>query len=525
MAYSKELLKAFQYFSSGEIGKARSLLAQVRKGNNQDAATSALLLAAIDLQERKYKHAIETLSKAHIQFKQDHRILTQLSEIWMDLGDYEKAIELANRSLSIYPGNKVLRLNLASWIASRSSSPIEIKNLYESWCHDYLDQLVNETAERKFNHLLNDRVLKIGYVSGDFKNHAVRYFIEPYLKYHNKDSFEVHAFMTEDSDAVTETLKESIENWHEMKGVSTFDFFQKIQTIGIHILVDLSGHTHGERLDVFSMRSAPVQITWWGFMHTLGMREMDYRLTDHSFCPKSVDSHYTEKLWRMSCLTAYMPPVNCDALFESPWQKNGYVTMVSINHSRKVSDQILLLWQRILQENPSSTLIIVTMEKTPEAAQELFRSRFEKIGMPMNRILAAPRLSMLEFMGIASIADFSLDSFPISGGVTTFHSLWMGLPILTLEPKEPIALQAYTSNILKALDLSECIAPDQNSYSSKASEWIQNPTKIVQIRARCRAQLVASSFMAYKSRVDELEDVYTEMWRNHVDDSNNYSTL
>lgn len=512
MSYSKEFLKAFRYFSEGDFAKARSLLGRIRTGNNSEAATAALLLATIDLQERKYKFAIEKLEKAHTQFKQDHRILTQLAETWMELGDYEQAIEWANRSLRVFPDNKILRLNLASWIASRSSYPEEIKQMYESWCQDYLDLPIDSVAHEKFAHLRNDGVLKVGFVSGDFKNHAVRYFIEPYLKHHNKNVFEVHAFMTKDSDEISEILKESVENWHEMKGVSTSDFFQKIQQLGIHILVDLSGHTEGERLEVFALRAAPVQVTWWGFMQTLGMREMDYRLTDSIFSPTGTDNHYTEKLWRMNCLTAYMPPVNCDTSFESPWTKNGYVTMVSINHSRKVSDEALRIWQRVLIHNPSASLIIVTMEKTPEGALALFQSRFEKFGMPMDRILAAPRLSMLEFMRLASIADFSLDSFPISGGVTTFHALWMGLPILTIKPQQPIPLQAYTSNILQTVGLNECIATDEASYLSIASKWINHPVEIEQIRKKCRSQLLMSPYMAIQERVTELENTFEKMW-------------
>lgn len=273
--------------SSGENAKARSALTRIRQGNNKDAATAALLLASIDLHERKYKSAVEKLEKARLQFKQDHRILTQLSEIQMELGNYDQAIELANSSLRIFPDNKTLRLNLASWISSQSSSPFDIKNHYESWCLDYLDKPINELDDQQFSRQLNDDdVLKIGYVSGDFKNHAVRYFIEPYLRNHNKKRFEIHVFMTEVSDEITEILKESIENWHSMKDVPTSEFVRKIKDLGIHILVDLSGHTQGERLDVFAERAAPIQVTWWGFMQTLGMREMDYRLTDSVFSPQ-----------------------------------------------------------------------------------------------------------------------------------------------------------------------------------------------------------------------------------------------
>jgi len=513
-----ELLQGFQYLSRGQHSEARAALAVIRAGRSIEAPTAARFLAFIDKAEGKYAQALATLEQANIDFSQDPKILTQLADYSMQLGDYDKAIDYAEQSLSIEPDNAIMLLNLADWQSSRNADLAQIRQNYEAWCKDYLDPL--SAAKPHTPHLIRDsrpdRLLRIGYVSGDLKNHAVRYFIEPYLKLHDRTQFEIHTFMTMAPDAITEILKESVEHWHDVQKLNPSELMALIQQLEIDILVDLSGHTAGARLEVFAARAAPVQVTWWGFVQTLGMREMDYRLTDAVTCPPDTDHFYTEALCRMRCFTAYTPPLNSETLYPAPCFNNGYITMVSINHSRKVSNQALALWREILIANPSSHLLIVAMESTQDGADALFKPRLAQLDMPMDRVRVIPRLTMFEFMRISAVADFSLDSLPISGGVTTLHALWMGLPVLTIRPPHPIALRAYSANILELIDLPECIAQSPEAFLKKAQQWIQSPATIDRIRNQCRRQLSNSPFMDHPSRVAEVESHYRQMWLKRV---------
>lgn len=518
MAHSLALLQGIQYLSKGQHSEARLALAAIRASRGVEAPIAARFLAFIDKAERKYAQALATLEQANIEFSQDPKILNQLAEYSMDLGDYDQAIDYAEQSLGIEPNNATLRLNVASWQSSRSANPAQIRLTYESWCKDYLDTLSATQAKTplRIRDPRSERKLRIGYVSGDLKNHAVRYFIEPYLRMHDRRQFEIHTFMTQAPDAITDILKASVEHWHDVQKMSHPELLALIQQLEIDILVDLSGHTEGARLEVFALRAAPVQVTWWGFVQTLGMREMDYRLTDAVTCPPQTDQFYTEALCRMKCLTAYTPPLNSDAFYPTPYLHNGYVTMVSINHSRKVSNQALALWRKVLIANPTARLIIVTMESTQDGADALFKPRLIKLDLPLDRVQLIPRLTMHEFMRISAIADFSLDSLPISGGVTTFHALWMGLPILTIRPSQPIALQSYTANILELIQLSECIAQSPEDFLAKAQQWIKSPATIDRIRNQCRPRLQNSLFMDHPSRVTELESCYRQMWVDHL---------
>ncbi len=348
------------------------------------------------------------------------------------------------------------------------------------------------------------------------KNHAIRYFIEPYLKHHNHEDFAIHAFMTQASDPITSVLKKYTDYWHDVKEQSIEELFQLIQSQDIDVLVDLSGHSEGERLEVFARRAAPIQLTWYGFVQTLGMQQMDYRLTDSMSCPDGSEDYYTENLYRLQCFTAYQPPLTSDDFPLSPWKKNSYVTMISLNHSRKVSDDALILWRDVLKNNPKAKLIIISTERTQEGANAIFIPRLERLALPLDRIEIKSKLSMRDFMRLAFYADFALDSTPISGGVTTFHTLWMGLPVLTIQPEKPISLFSYTANILRTLGLESCIADSPAHFQKLASNLINQPELIDALRAESRQRLLASPYLDHVARTKELELAYRQLWHEYT---------
>ena len=496
--------------------KAAEVLGQIQLRKDSDYADATRYLAHIEIVQNQHSLAAERLNKLLSDWGPDYKTLTLLAELKMHLGDEYTAIKLAEQALTLQPQNKTLSLNLAIWKSSQDQTPASVRANFETWCQEFTAPLSSPPPFLPNLDRDPSKKLKVGYVSGDLKNHAVRYFIEPYFKHHNASEFEVHVFMTGEPDVITDILKESIDHWHDVRTASTQDLHQLIRHLRIDILLDLSGHTAGGRLEVFALRAAPVQVTWWGFMQTLGLKEMDYRLTDSLFCPLGSEAHYTEGLCRMSCMTAYAPPLNCDEQHESPWYERGFVTMISLNHTRKISQSVLHLWRRVLEDNPNSGLIIVSTESTQEGADALLKPRLESINMPLDRIALMPRLNLLDFMNLASRADFALDSMPVSGGVTTFHSLWMGLPVLTIRPNTPLPLQSYTANILHTVGLHECVTTSEGEFMLRAKTWISKPEQLEEIRKRCRPQLVNSPFMDHASRARELEQKFRQLWLDYL---------
>lgn len=504
----------------GDAEAARRTLFALWEGGGSDAANAARYIALIDKNQRRFSDAIALLESSLEKFGQDAATLAQLSEFYMTMGHHLRAMDAATRSLEEEPNNAITALNLAIWNSNYATEPLAIKAAFEQWSAGYIEPPVSavplQVATQKFD--APDSPLRIGYVSGDLGNHPVRYFIEPYLKLHDASQFEIHAFMTGDEDEISQALKEWVPHWHNVKALDDSALLSLIRSLEIDILVDLSGHTEASRLEVFVARAAPIQLTWWGFVHTLGIKEIDYRLTDVETCPSGAEAYYTEALCRMQCLTAYAPPVNCEKQYPPPWQSNGYVTMISLNHTRKISEATLDCWQQILTQNPNCGLIIVTSETSEVEAGNFFTPRLVAHDFPMDRVSAVPRLSMLEFMNVASVADFALDPFPVSGGVTTLHALWMGLPVLTLTPATPIAMQTYSGNTLRLVGLHDCVTPNTEELVSRASQWIQNPTLIDQLRESARPNLLASPFMDHEGRVRELEACLHAMWQRRIND-------
>jgi len=472
---------------------------------------------AILLANKREFECIEVLEDACRLFPGDDKWPATLASVWMNLGEFDKALAWSEVALAINPNNEIMFINRVCWLAARGNDPLQARVLFESWGQRFMDPLTNQALPRFAQNLNRDRILKVGYVSGDLKNHSVRYFIEPILVGHDRTRTEVHAFMTMAEDEVSQFLKPAVDHWHHVNQLTDVDLLSLIRRLEIDILVDLSGHTAGQRLAVFGMRAAPVQVTWFGFMQTLGMKAMEWRLTDYGTSPEGAEQHFTEKLFRLECMNPYSPPLNCEAQFPSPYRHNGFVTMISMNHTRKLGDQALATWRSILLDNPNSGLIVIGNEYDPVFAYEGIAPRLVAAGLPMDRVSISPRLTMLEFMGLASVADFALDSFPISGGTTTLHALWMGLPILTLEDPLHGGLSSSTPATMRGVGLNECVAKDLAHYTALASQWINDPGQIDQLRARCRPALEHSALMNHAARVKEVEDAFRFMWHAYID--------
>lgn len=510
---------ALVLLSESKLGEALPLLTSVYQARASNAERSLLHILSTLIQLARESEAIPLLEDACVAYPENPKWHEALACILAKQGEFARALSLADRSLSLEPNNEALFINRTCWIASRCKDPVEVRRLFEVWGRRFMDPLAGKAVPFESMDLSRERKLKIGYVSGDLKNHSVRHFIEPFLRGHDRSRFEVHAFMTMEGDEVTEFLKPLVDLWHAVEGLDSAALFSLIRAIKIDILIDLSGHTDGARLEVFAMRAAPVQVTWFGFMQTLGMKAMDWRLTDFSCSPPGTDSHYSEKLYRLTCMVPYCPPVNCDTLHPSPYKSKGFVSMVSLNHSRKLSEQILTVWRDILLENQRCGLIVIGAYSDPDMSQAAIEPILSNIGFPMDRVAVTPRLTMLEFMNVASVADFALDSYPISGGTTTLHALWMGLPTLALNDPRLTAMGRSTALTLEGVKLGGCVAHSFCQYKDLAGQWINDPSTIDRLRDYCRPALQASPLMDYKSRVHELECAYQFMWEHFLDRS------
>lgn len=390
--------------------------------------------------------------------------------------------------------------------------PLRALEVYRDWGRRFADPLTRKAKPLRVADRNPRKRLKVGYVTADFREHSVAFFMLPVLQHHNPENVEVHVYSNGRRDAFTDVIQQAVHHWHEVMGMTDEALCERIRADGIDVLVDLSGHTAGHRLMVFARRAAPVQVTWLGYMQPLGMKAMDYRLVDNGIAPPGHEQFYSETLFHLGCMASYAPPPYAPLCEEPPMLLNGYPTLISLNSSSKLTDAMLRLWARILHARTDARLIIMVKERTADAAQAHMQPRVEAAGLPLDRVFVLHQQPLSQFMELGHIADVALDTSPISGGTTTLHALWMGLPIVAMDAQRGV--DASTARTLRGLGFGGEIAQDEQAYVDAVLRLMDDPERLRQQRQSAREQLRRSVLMDYVARTAEVEKAYRLMWLN-----------
>ena len=380
------------------------------------------------------------------------------------------------------------------------------------WGRRFADPLGRKSTRLVIKDRSPRKRIKIGYVTADFREHAVAFFMLPVLKFHDRENYEVHVYCNGAQDHLTTQIKELVCNWNDVMPLSDEDLLKKIRADGIDVLVDLSGYTHGQRLKVFARRAAPVQVTWIGYMQPLGMKAMDYRLVAPELVSPAMAPYYSEALFQLRASACYAPPTYAPLCEIPPMVRNGYPTLISPNNSAKITDEMLMLWARILHERTDAQLIIMVKELDAEAARTDMLPRVEAAGLPLDRVSVLHQQPLQQFMEIGHIADVMLDTAPISGGTTALHSLWMGMPIVTMDAERGV--DASCAYLLRELGFDADIAQDENEYVQIALRLMADTERLSTQRQNIRAHMRASVFMNYAKYVADVEKSFRIMWLN-----------
>jgi len=351
------------------------------------------------------------------------------------------------------------------------------------------------------------RRLRIGYVSGDFCHHAAAYYIEPVLSQHDKTRVEVYCYSNRSlSDAVTERLKTLADHWLPCMGLTDDGLAERIRQDGIDILVDLSGHTALNRLLTFARKPAPVQVTWLGYLGSTGLDAVDYRITDEALDPEGrAEAYYAETVVRLPHWFSFRPEPDSPPVNELPALGSEYFTLACLNNLVKISQDVVNLWSRILQELPNARLMLGNV--TEAAVATRLQAMFALAGIAPERLLLQPKQLMQDYLALHHQIDLALDPFPFGGGVTTSHSLWMGVPVVTLAGNTTVSRQG--ASILSAAGLPEFIAGSEDDYVRCVREMAQDLPRLNAIRQGLRAHHCADA----ANLTRHLEAAYARMWQ------------
>jgi predicted O-linked N-acetylglucosamine transferase (SPINDLY family) len=358
--------------------------------------------------------------------------------------------------------------------------------------------------------------LRIGYLSADLREHAVAYFLEPILRHHDGSRFEVFAYhVGRHEDAVTARLKSLAARWRRPPADLKHDELEKmLRADRLDILVELSGHTDGQRLAVLARRVAPVQVTYLGYPNTTGLHTIDYRITDgRADPPGEADALHVEKLVRLpQTFLCYSPPTVAPVAPLPPCRQRGYLTFGSFNNFAKISAASVALWSRVLLQVPGSKLALKHLALRDPGLQRLLHERFRAHGVAPERVVVMPpRPAHRDHLDAYSEIDVALDTVPYNGTTTTIEALWMGVPVVALEGDRHAARVGVS--LLSAVGMPELIAHSQEEYVAIAAQLASQPDRLEQLRHTLRSTVERSPLADGARFTQELEQAYQEMWR------------
>lgn len=466
-------------------------------------------LGIVQQRQGRFKDAQRTLEQA-IRLAPDFAdAYTNLAEVYKETGrtaeavpHYQKSMELAPDRASVH-SNYVYALNNLDALA-----PEAVTQAHRQWNQNHLPGPV-PTKPR----LTGSRhKCRIGYVSPDFRQHSVSYFFEPILRNHDRLRYEIFCYSNSLlEDEVTGRLRTSADHWRNIYGLPDQAACDLIGADELDILVDLSGHTMGNRLPLFGRKPAPVQVSYLGYPATTGVAAMDYRLTDvWADPPNTTEPFHCEKLERIEGgFLCYEPPGHAPEIGELACETNGYITFGSSNNLAKVNASVLDAWADILRQVDNARLLLKGKALGDAEARQHFEAAFADRGVSADRLDLRSWITGSSHLSVYDHIDIALDPFPYNGTTTICETSWMGVPTIVLEGAWHSARVGVS--LMSMIGHAELVAPDLTRYVQNAVKLSQDRDQLRLYRSCLRADMKNSRLCDGANFTRALEAVYEKV--------------
>ncbi|MFN0133770.1 MAG: tetratricopeptide repeat protein [Phycisphaerales bacterium] len=427
-------------------------------------------------------------------------------------GRMPDAIAALREALARFPDQPALLANFAAGLNAIDDASRD--ELFDA--HRRLGRAIARTTAMQPASLGNstdpDRPLRIGYLSPDFRDHAVSHFIAPILAHHDRRRYIAIAYSsTPNPDAVTRELSALAAQFVDASALNDDALDARIRRDRIDILVDLAGHTSGGRPGVLVRRPAPILVTYLGYPNTTGIAAVNARLVDAITDPPGSDAYATEKLVRLpGCFVCYRPPANAPDVAARP--DAAPITFASFNAASKLSPATLALWGRLVALIPGARLLLKSTGLASDAGKRRVLDALAAAGLSADRVTMLPRLpSSREHLAAYHDADIALDPLPYNGTTTTCESLHMGVPVVTLEGDRHAS--RVGASLLRAAGLPELVASSADEYVRIATSLARDPARRRDLRQSLRARLAASPLCDGATFTRGLESAYRQLWK------------
>jgi predicted O-linked N-acetylglucosamine transferase (SPINDLY family) len=438
--------------------------------------------------------------------------LDNLGQALSAQGRAEEAISRYREALALTPSPSI-HSNLLYSMNFMDLDPAVVRGEHEGWGSLY-GRAAPTCRPRPTARPLSGRRLRVGYVSPDFIDHPVAFFVAPVLANHDRTRVEVFCYSSAAiPDGVTQRLRALTEHWRDIARLSDDDAAAMIAKDEVDVLVDLSGHTGDNRLMLFARKPAPVQVTWIGYPNTTGLKAMDYRLTDaQSDPPGMTDANYIEKLVRLpDTFLCYEPSPNSPIVGPLPAAKTGAVAFGCFNNFAKVRPEMIGLWARILIEIPGSTLLLKSSGFADLQTCTLVARRFEAEGVEPGRILFdGLKRPLTEHLELYNRVDIALDTYPYNGTTTTCEAIWMGVPVVTLAGRTHAS--RVGASLLAQVGLGSSVSSSAAEYGEVCKRLAADVPHLVTLRSELRERMLKSPLCNAAQFVRRLEESYTAIF-------------
>ncbi|MGJ4954937.1 tetratricopeptide repeat protein [Bradyrhizobium sp. HKCCYLRH2015] len=459
---------------------------------------------------KRVSEALEACQRAVTIEPNSAKALSQIGQCHALMGDAEAAVALFDRALAIDPADEVALANRIFSLDFCDVGYAEHQAVRSEWWRRIGSRIAERHPPDHTNDLDPHRRIVVGYVSGDFKEHSAARTIRPVLQNHDKSQVGVICYSNSPvQDEITETFRAAADRWHDVMQWSDDQLTDAIRSDRVDILVDLSGHSRGNRLATFARKPAPIQVTAWGHATGTGLATMDYLFGDPVMAPLEVRHLFTEQIYDLPCLIIIEPPPAGLRSLEAPVTSNGHVTYGAFTRANRLSSAVLDVWARILRADVSARLLVKDYLLGDAAIQARLLADFAARGIAPDRIDLMGPTSRDEHLAAHRLIDIWLDPFPNGGGVSAWEALHMGLPVVS-KLGNGMCSRAGGA-ILTAIGMADWVATTDDEYVDIALR--STPDRLRMIRHQLPDLIAARCGPAIYTRA--VEAAYREMWQTY----------
>jgi len=358
--------------------------------------------------------------------------------------------------------------------------------------------------------------LRIGLVSGDLQIHPVGYFLESVLAQIDPAKIELFAYAAQlKEDRLTQRIKPFFSEWQVIYGLSDKAVAQKIYESGIDILIDLSGHTSGNRLSLFAWKSAPVQVSWLGYFASTGVPGIDYLLTDEVSVPEAKNQWCSEQVWLLpETRLCFTPPDTTLIPSILPAIDNQYITFACFQNLSKINEAVINAWGLIFKALPTAKLVLRNKQMSCLEERTALQKRLSVVGISTEQVKIEGLIAREDYLAAYSSVDIMLDTFPYPGGTTTCEALWMGVPTLTLLGNTLLARQG--ASLLTCVGLQDWVANDKNAYVAQAIHFATDIRELALLREGLRNKVIGTALFDASKFSKQFENAMLGMWEQSL---------